>query len=625
MCQGIAGLFLHGIAGIGKSVLAGEIADQIIAEHPGTRASTITGVLTVEQLVAIMVADGPSLVVLDQFDMNVANGAITDRGLAAVLVCLAEEITSRVGRRGHARLIVVAQEPLSLGPRILVRWVGPLSWHSTDELARSLPRLKKLTVAQRDYAWRLTAGHPGCLRAFDARLANATFNELADSLAGVIAARTGMQGATVFPAELDPAAAAAIVSAAGSVLNVPQAATAKAASTKTPTAKAPTAKAPSARAKTKAAAAIAKATLAAATAKATAAAAPAEATAAVPPDTTTAPPEATAAPPEATAAPLNATTAAPTATPSGATAPAGILALATHPEPGNDRRHARVRIVSAALVTVAIVSTPFVIRPLIAGTSSVAAADRASLPAGLGGPAAAQAQAERAQAPEAAAATWLASNVTPGTVIGCDPAMCASLSRQGLDQLNLSQLHPGADVSADGLIVATPQARALMGSAIQAAAPELSASFGTGSGQVQIWQVTPGGAAAYHSWSLAADMASRREAGNLMLGNSDVKAAGTTWMTLAAGQVDERIMLALAQMAHSGPLTIQAFGAANPGAAAAVPVRSVLIEVANPAAAAAALKVQDPAMQPLSVRTGPATLWVEYGAPSPLGLFQAES
>ena len=43
------------------------------------------------------------------------------------------------------------------------------------------------------------------------------------------------------------------------------------------------------------------------------------------------------------------------------------------------------------------------------------------------------------------------------------------------------------------------------------------------------------------------------------------------------------------------------------------------------AAAADALEVQDPAMQPLSVRTGHGTLWVEYGAPSPLGLFQAES
>lgn len=588
MCQGTAGLFLYGIAGIGKSVLAGEIADQIIAEHPGTRATTVTGVLTVEQLVSIMVAEGPSVVVLDQFDTNVADGAIADRGLAAVLVCLAEEITGRENQRGHTRLIVVAREPLALGPRILVRRVGPLSWHSADEFARSLPRLKTLTAAERDYAWRLTAGHPGCLRAFDARLADATFAGLSDSLAGEIAARTGLQAATVFPAELDPAAAEAVAAAAGSVLNTPH-------------------------------------------------------------DQPGSPLKAVTSDPPKAGPPGTAPADAPaTRTRTDTTAPAGheplrpVTSDAPHPPPKAGRR---IRVLSAAVVTTVIVVTPFAIRSLTGGTASVAVAVRTSLSAGLGGPTAAQPQAAQpeaaepqaaqpqaaepqaaqSQAPQAAAATWLASNVTPGTLIGCDPAMCASLSRQGLDQLELSPLRPGSDVTADGLIVATPQARALMGSAILAAAPELAASFGAGSGRVDIREVISGGAAAYNSGRLAADLASRREAGNLMLGNPDVKAAGTTWMTLAAGQVDERIVLALAQMAHSAPLTIQAFGAANPGAATEVPVRSVLIDVANPAAAADALEVQDPAMQPLSVRTGHGTLWVEYGAPSPLGLFQAES
>ena len=54
-------------------------------------------------------------------------------------------------------------------------------------------------------------------------------------------------------------------------------------------------------------------------------------------------------------------------------------------------------------------------------------------------------------------------------------------------------------------------------------------------------------------------------------------------------------------------------------------MRSLLIDVADPAMAAACLKVQDPAMQPLAVRTGQASLWVEFGAPIPLGLFQAKS
>jgi hypothetical protein len=49
-----------------------------------------------------------------------------------------------------------------------------------------------------------------------------------------------------------------------------------------------------------------------------------------------------------------------------------------------------------------------------------------------------------------------------------------------------------------------------------------------------------------------------------------------------------------------------------------------VIDVADPTAAAAYLRVQNPVMQPLTVRMGRSSLWVEYGAPSPLGLFQAE-
>jgi hypothetical protein len=608
MCQGTAGLFLHGIAGIGKSVLAGEIADQIIAEHPGTRVTTVTGVLTVEQLVSIMVADGPSLAVLDQFDTNVADGAVASRGLAAVLVCLAEEITGRDNQGGHTRLIVVAREPLALGPRILVRPVGPLSRSCADELARSLPRLKRLTGAELDYAWRLTAGHPGHLRALDARLANGTFAELADSLAGVIAASTGMQADAVLPPELDPATAAAIASAAGSVLSPLR----LAASDPPPNADRLPAKAATAEVSTAKASAtvVDRSPL-----KPAMSDRPHLAPKAVPGPLKLATSDAPHQPPKAVPGPLTqAASDAPQHPPkadSGPLRPAVSDGPRRPPKAGSHRR-----IIVAVLAVAVVVATPFIVRPIIAGGTHAAA-----LPAGAGG----SSRTAQAQVPEAAAATWLASNVTPGTLIGCDPAMCASLSRQGLDQPNLSQLRPGTDVTADGLIVATPQARALMGSAIQAAAPELAASFGTGSGQVEILEVTPGGAAAYNSWRLAADVASRRQAGNLVLGNPDVKAAGTTWMTLAAGQVDERIMLALAQMAHSAPLTIQAFGAANPGAATEVPVRSVLIDVANPVAAAAALEVENPAMQPLSVRTGHGTLWVEYGAPSPLGLFQAES
>jgi hypothetical protein len=527
MCPGTAGLFLHGITGIGKSVLAAQIAGRISAGQPGTQVTTITGALTVEQVAGILVADHPTLVVLDQFEANVSEGRVTDRGLAAVLMCLAEEITGREDQGRQARIIVTAGQPLTLGPRILIRHVGPLTRWSTDEFARSLPRLSQLTDAERDYAWRLTGGHPGRLRTLDARLAEATFAELADRLAREISARTGLLAGRIFPTELDPAAAGAVAAAAEAALDPPRVA-----------------------------------------------------------------------------------------------GPASESDEPAGPEAPDEskRRFPSLRVLSATVAVAAIAWAPFAVKPLLASITSATA--HVSRPASHE-PRAVLAV-KSPPTPQASAASWLAGNMTDGTLIGCDPVMCASLSQQGVATADLSPLRPGGDLTADGLIVATPQARTLMGSAIATAAPELIASFG--GGQVQVREVTPGGAAAgYYSSLLTADLTSRREAGGLILGNPDITASGGTPALLRGGQVDSRILLSLAEIAHSEPLTIVSFGAASPGAAPEVPMRSVLIDVTDPAMAAACLKVQDPAMQPLAVRTGQASLWVEFGAPIPLGLFQAKS
>jgi hypothetical protein len=539
MSPGIAGLFLHGVAGIGKSALAAHIADQIRSEHPGTQVATITGALTVDQLVTTLVADTSSLVILDEFDANVADGTIADRGLAAVLVFLADEIATRDDQRPRARVILAARQPFVLSPHILVRHIGPLTRRAADEFASSLPRLGKLASAEREYAWRLTAGNPGSLRAFDERLADATFAEIADDLAEVITARTRMTATLILPTELDRSTAAIIASVVDPVLRQRK------------------------------------------------------------------------APVRLSAAPD----------------------LATGPEARKRRRVPWIFVLLAALVGQ--IALPFAVKSLIAGSAPAAVtahtANRVKPAALMAGPtrkagatAEAGATSEADPTPEAEAAAWLADNVTGGTLIGCDPAMCANLSHQGLPRADLSPLRPGSDLTADSLIVATPQDGAQLASAIETAAPELAASFGTGSGRVGVWEVTPGGAAAYGGL-LAADMASRRQGGNQLLGNTNVKATGNSWIVMCDGQVDGRILISLAAIAHSMPLTIVSIGAADPGAAAPVPVRSVLINVADPAAAVAVLKAQDPAMQPLAVRIGHGSVWFKFGAPSPLGLFQPES
>jgi hypothetical protein len=544
MNPGIAGLFLHGMAGIGKSMLATQIADRISTEHPETEVITVTGTLSVDKLVASLVADSPSLVVLDQFDTNVRAGAMANHALDAVMMCLIEEIAGRDDPRRQARVIFTARQPLVLSPHILFRHVGPLSRQSADELTLSLPRLGKLTSAEREYAWRLTAGHPGSLQALDARLADTSFAKLADSLAAAIATRTRMTAAAlILPTELDPGTAATIASAIEAVLSQPAA-------------------------------------------------------------------RSSALVPRASAA----------------------VSLDGLDEGRRQPRRNRLLVVSAILTAALIAWAPFAVKSLVTGSAPAAVTVQAAHsgihdnahPVTHPKPAVKPAVgAATGPAPAAEAATWLAGNVTSGTLIGCDPAMCASLSHLGVPAADLSPLRPGGNLTADDLIVATPQARTLMGSAITAAAPELAASFGTGSGRVGIWEVTPGGAAAY-TGLLAADLASRSEGGNLILGNTSIKSSGNNWMVLCSGHVDTRILLALGEIAHSMPLTIVSFGAANPGAAPDVPVRSIVIDVADPTAAAAYLRVQNPVMQPLTVRMGRSSLWVEYGAPSPLGLFQAE-
>ena len=543
MNPGIAGLFLHGMAGIGKSMLAAQIADRISAEHPETDVITVTGTLSVDKLVASLVADSPSLVVLDQFDTNVRAGAMANHALDAVMMCLIEEIAGRDDPRRQARVIFTARQPLVLSPHILFRHVGPLSRQSADELTLSLPRLGKLTNAEREYAWRLTAGHPGSLQALDARLADTSFAKLADSLAAAIATRTRMTAAAlILPTELDPGTAATIASAIEAVLSQPAARS------------------------------------------------------------------------------------------SALVSRAPVLTLDGLDEGPRQPRRNRLLAVSAVLTAALIAWAPFAVKSLVTGSAPAAVTVQAAH-SGIHDNAHSGTHVKPAVKPaigatddpalDAEAATWLAGNVTSGTLIGCDPAMCASLSQHGLPAADLSPLRPGSNLTTDDLIVATPQARTLMGSAITAVAPELAASFGTGSGQVAIWEITPGGAAAY-SGLLAADLASRSEGGNLILGNTSIKSSGNNWMVLCSGRVDTRILLALGEIAHSMPLTIMSFGAANPGAAPDVPVRSIVIGVADPTAAAAYLRVQNPVMQPLTVRMGRASLWVKYGAPSPLGLFQAE-
>jgi hypothetical protein len=112
-----------------------------------------------------------------------------------------------------------------------------------------------------------------------------------------------------------------------------------------------------------------------------------------------------------------------------------------------------------------------------------------------------------------------------------------------------------------------------------------------------------------------------------------IHAGGAARQELLNGQVDSRVLITLASLAVTHPVTVVAFDDSGPGASAGVPLREVDIAgTGSPADRAAELQrirslvlAQPAVFQPAHVnlvrRAGRvAVLRIEFGAPSPLGL-----
>jgi hypothetical protein len=162
----VKALVLTGMSGIGKTVLARQISERIRTIHPGT-----------------------SLTILDDFqpdpgDLEPATG----------------------------KLLVTCRAPLTFSrPGVISRHIGPLTRSGAVELMLSLPRLRGLSEADRDIAWRLLAGHPGALIKLDLRMQSqgfaATETRLRAAVPGGLPDRIG-------PTELPAAMAESIAAAA---------------------------------------------------------------------------------------------------------------------------------------------------------------------------------------------------------------------------------------------------------------------------------------------------------------------------------------------------------------------------------------------------------------------------
>ena len=99
----------------------------------------------------------------------------------------------------------------------------------------------------------------------------------------------------------------------------------------------------------------------------------------------------------------------------------------------------------------------------------------------------------------AAAAAWVASQVSRAKPISCDPVMCQTLQAHGVPAADLLVLKPGGGAPLRSrVIVVTAAVTKMVGTEfLTADAPAAIASFGSGSRQVSVRLIYPQGAAAY--------------------------------------------------------------------------------------------------------------------------------
>jgi hypothetical protein len=286
----------------------------------------------------------------------------------------------------------------------------------------------------------------------------------------------------------------------------------------------------------------------------------------------------------------------------------------SRPRPGR-RRWTLAALAALGLALVIAVSLAVVVRP-------------------FSRPAAAQ-PAVRAQA-----AAWIAGQVSPDSTVSCDAAMCAALRAHGFPAGKLIVLGPAsADPMPSDLVIETSAVHALFGNSLAKAwAPTVLASFGSGASLITVRVVAPHGAAAYQT-SLQADRAARQRSGTALLSDAGITVSATARSQLAAGQVDSRLLVALASLAARQPVDIVQFENSGPGASPGVPLRFADLADSVPSThigVAAYVRTTVAVLSAAAARIGPASvitgtlqgrsaLQVQFTAPSPLEVPGASS
>jgi len=225
------------------------------------------------------------------------------------------------------------------------------------------------------------------------------------------------------------------------------------------------------------------------------------------------------------------------------------------------------------------------------------------------------------------AAAWVAQQVLPSVLIGCDPLMCQALEAANVSASRLSAVQPSApDPLGVEVIVATSALRSQFGPRLATVyAPLVLASFGSGAQRIDIRYLAPGGTAAFEA-SLAAAKRARILAGHQLLSNKNVTASAQARSALLIGDVDPRLLVTLGLLAHQMPVRLVAFDDSSPGTGSDIPLRGAEIGATASAGLSAMLAflAQQTTYQPSQyhearIASGQ-VVTVQYDAPGPMGL-----
>jgi hypothetical protein len=234
---------------------------------------------------------------------------------------------------------------------------------------------------------------------------------------------------------------------------------------------------------------------------------------------------------------------------------------------------------------------------------------------------------QTATANRSQAADWIAQQILPSVLIGCDPLMCQALEAANVSASRLSMVQPSApDPLGVEVIVATPALRSQFGPRLATVyAPLVLASFGSGAQRIDIRYLAPGGTAAFEA-SLASARSARIEAGQQLLGNKNVQASAQARTALLAGNVDPRLLITLGLLAHEMQVRLIIFDDPSPGVSSAVPLRGAEIGASDSAGLSAMLAflTQQTTYQPShfsQIRIASSqVVTMQYDTPGPLGM-----